>query len=194
VTSSPLPTSAAWRHVGAQDGFETVFLRTTATGSILDGHTTAIEDGVTWAVHYTVEVDEHWVTRLCRVRSWSAVGERETLLAHDPVGRWRVDGVLVPELDECLDADLEASACTNMLPVRRAELSPGGSVRAPAAYVRAPGLEIERLEQSYTRLADDDDGHTRYAYRAPRFRFECELQFAPDGLVVDYPGIATRVA
>jgi hypothetical protein len=59
--------------------------------------------------------------------------------------------------------------------------------------VRAPGLEIERLEQSYTRLADGDDDHTRYEYRAPRFRFECELQFAPDGLVVEYPGIAVRM-
>jgi hypothetical protein len=193
MSSPPLPASAAWRHVGAQDGFETVFLRATATGSILDGHTTAIEDGVSWAVHYTIEVDEQWVTRLCRVRSWSADGERETLLAHDPVGRWRVDGVLVSALDDCLDVDLEASACTNMLPVHRERLAPGRSMGAPAAFVRAPGLEIERLEQSYARLAHDGD-HTRYAYRAPRFRVECELEFGVDGLVLDYPGIASRVA
>jgi hypothetical protein len=192
MSSPPLPASAAWRHVGAQDGFETAFLRTTATGWILDGNTTAIEDGVIWAVQYTIEVDEHWVTRLCRVRSWSGDGERETLLAHDPAGRWRVDGVLVPALDGCLDADLEASACTNMLPVHRAQLAPGRSMDAPAAFVRAPGLEIERLEQSYARLTDDGD-HTRYQYRAPRFRFECELEFGVDGLVRDYPGVASRV-
>ena len=112
MTTAPLPASAAWRHVGARDGFETLFLRATATGWILDGHTTAVEDGVTWAVHHTVEVDEQWVTRHCRVRSWSDGGERETLLAHDPVGRWRVDGVLVPALDGCLDADLDQIAGT----------------------------------------------------------------------------------
>ena len=190
-----LPPTAAWRHVGARDGFESVFLRAAASGFVIDGHTVAVESGAAWAVHYTVEVDEHWVTQHCRVQSWSGAGERETVLTHDPVGRWRVDGVLVPELDGCLDVDLEASACTNTLPVRRAGLAAGQSMEAPAAYVRAPGLEIERLEQSYARLAPDGEDDTfRFDYRSPRFGFECRLRFAADGLVLDYPDIAVRTA
>ena len=70
---APLPQTAAWRHVDAQDGFESVFLRDVASGHVIDGHTTAIEDGEVWAVHYTVEVDERWRTQHCRVWSWSAM-------------------------------------------------------------------------------------------------------------------------
>jgi hypothetical protein len=192
VTFAPLPQAAAWRHVGAQDGFESVFLRDVASGHVVDGHTTAIEDGVIWAVHYTIEVDEHWVTQHCRVACWSGLGERETQLSRDAAGRWRVDGVFVLELDDCLDVDLEASACTNLLPVRRAQLPLHQSMTAPAAYVRAPGLEVERLDQSYFRLSNDDDV-LLFEYKAPRFDEECELRFGADGLVLDYPGFATRV-
>jgi hypothetical protein len=192
VPFAPLPEAAAWRHVDAREGFETVFLRDVASGHVVDGHTAAVEDGVVWAVHYTIDVDEHWVTQHCRVWSWSAVGERETQLARDAAGRWRIDGVLAPELDGCLDADLEASACTNMLPVRRARLPLHRSIEAPAAFVRAPGLVVERLEQSYFRLSDDDDD-LLFEYRSPRFDVECQLRFGVDGLVLDYPGIATRV-
>ena len=58
-------------------------------------------------------------------------------------------------------------------------------------YVRAPGLEVERLEQRYLRL-DDDAGHTRYDYASPAFDFRAILEFDESGLVVDYPGIAVR--
>jgi hypothetical protein len=58
--------------------------------------------------------------------------------------------------------------------------------------VRAPDLAVERLEQSYFRLSCDDDS-LLFEYRSPRFGFEDELRFGPDGLVLDYPGIATRV-
>ena len=34
----------------------------------------------------------------------------------------------------------------------------------------------------------------RYRYRAPSFDFECELVYDESGLVLDYPGIATRAA
>jgi hypothetical protein len=192
VAFAPLPPTAAWRHVDGQDGFESVFLRDVASGHVVDGHTAAIERGAIWAVHYTIEVDEHWVTQHCRVSSWSEHGEREIQLTRDAAGRWRVDGVLAPELDGCLDVDLEASVCTNVLPVRRARLALHRSMEAPAAYVRAPGLEVERLEQSYFRLSSDDDD-LLFEYRSPRFDVECELRFGADGLVLDYPGIATRV-
>jgi hypothetical protein len=192
MTFAPLPPSAAWRHVEARQGFEATFFRPSATGYVVDGHTSAVEDGVVWAVHFTLEVDEQWVTRHCRVQSWCDVGERELLLSHDAAGRWRIDGVLAPALDGCLDVDLEASACTNMLPVRRAELPALGTMEAPAVYVRAPDLAVERLEQSYLRLASADT--ITFAYRAPRFAFEDELVFDTDGLVHDYPGIAERIA
>ena len=57
--------------------------------------------------------------------------------------------------------------------------------------MRAGDLSVERLEQRYLRLPDDS-GRQRYRYRAPAFDFECELVYDESGLVLDYPGIATR--
>ena len=62
---------------------------------------------------------------------------------------------------------------------------------APAAYVRALDLSVERLEQRYVRLADGERGQ-RYHYTSPAFGFECELAYDESGLVLDYPGIAVR--
>jgi hypothetical protein len=194
VRFDALPHTAAWRHVGAQDGFETVVFREAASGYVIDGHTAAVEDGAPWGVHYTLDVDDQWCTQQCLVRSWSGVGVLESLITRDPAGHWRVDGVLVPELEGCLDVDLEASACTNFLPVRRSNMPLRRAVATPAAYVRAPDLAVERLDQTYKRIVSDDDDDVHFEYQAPSFNFECELVYAPDGLVRDYPDIATRVA
>ena len=68
-------------------------------------------------------------------------------------------------------------------------LESDGQVRA--AYVRALDLSVERLEQQYTRTADQH-GHQRYDYTAPAFDFSCQLVYDEAGLVLAYPGIAVR--
>jgi uncharacterized protein len=118
---------------------------------------------------------------------------REVGLEGDGAGRWWIDGREAVELDGCLDVDLESSALTNAFPVRRLGLETGGRAQAPAVYVRAADLAIERLEQRYARLDDGEHGQ-RYAYTAPRFAFECELSYDAAGLVLEYPGIAVRAA
>jgi hypothetical protein len=97
----------------------------------------------------------------------------------------------MPELDGCLDVDLESSACTNTFPVHRLDLAVGQSAEAPAAYVRALGLRVEKLDQNYTRLENDRD-QQRYEYRAPRFGFRARLVVDESGLLLAYPGLATR--
>ena len=52
-------------------------------------------------------------------------------------------------------------------------------------------LDVERLEQRYLRI-DDGTAHQRYQYTAPAFDFRCELVYDRAGLVLEYPGIATR--
>jgi hypothetical protein len=61
--------------------------------------------------------------------------------------------------------DLEASALTNALPVRRMGLPVSGRAAAPAAYLRAVGLAVERLEQTYVRITEEA-GCQRYEYAA----------------------------
>lgn len=185
------PPVAAWRHAGARDGFEVLFVRSDDGGWTLEGAATAAEDDDAWTVRYTVLVDTAWTTRAAHVRGLSALGPFATRVETDGTGAWSIDGVPAPQLDGCLDVDLEASACTNALPIRRLALAVGASADTPAAYVRALDGRVERLEQRYVRLADES-GRQRYDYAAPAFGVQAVLTFDTGGLVLDYPGLAVR--
>jgi uncharacterized protein len=188
---APVPATAAWQHRDARAGFEVAYFQSFGEGRRIEGWTTAVEDGSTWAVEYVIDLDGTGATRSARVRGRSAAGFSLTLLEADGAGRWAADGVPAPYLDGCLDVDLESSAMTNALPVRRMGLAPGARAAAPAAYVRAVGLAVERLEQAYLR-APDEAARQRYDYAAPAFDFTCRLTYDESGLVLDYPGIAVH--
>ncbi len=185
------PQFAAWRHRDARDGFEVVFLDADRDGYRLEGETTAVEEGEAWYVQYLIALDASWSTRSAWVSGRSTSGAHELTLEADGAGRWRINGRDEPRLDGCLDVDLESSALTNAFPVHRLGLGIGEEADAPAAYVRALDLRVERLEQRYRRLGNDGN-RERYHYKAPRFGFECELLYDEFGLVLDYPGIAVR--
>ena len=130
-----MPEFAAWRFVDGVDGFEVVY---PAPGR-LRGHTSAVEDGTPYAVRYEIELDARWHTR--RARVWADTPDRtgETVLTSDGDGRWTLDGAPAPHLDGLIDVDLEASACTNTLPIHRMTFPVGEVVHAAAVYVRALG-------------------------------------------------------
>ena len=186
-----VPEVAAWRLVDAHVGFEVVFMRREGDGYRVDGHSTGVEEGEAWGVQYSVALDGSWTTRSARVVARSIASVAEVVLEADGVGGWTVDGNPATELAGCLDVDLEGSAFTNAFPVHRLGLELGRRAEAPAAYVRAPSLRVERLEQSYVRLEDDGE-RQRYSYASPRFDYEDELTYDEHGLVLDYPGIAAR--
>ena len=187
----PLPPSAAWQHRGARSGFEVVYFTPRDDGYHIEGWATAIEAGTTWAVEYAIDVDAAWATRQARIRGRSAAGSCSAGLVADGAGHWLVNGEPAAHLDGCLDVDLEASAMTNALPVRRMALPPGGTAAAPAAYVRAVGLAVDRLGQTYARVAGETAGQ-RYDYAAAAFEYAGRLTYDQAGLVLDYPQIAVR--
>ena len=191
MSFAPVPVTAAWHHQGARSGFEVVYFDARGDGCRIQGWTTAIEDGATWAVEYVLEVDPAWATRSAALRGRSASGSCSVLLEADGNGHWLVGGEPAHRLDGCVDVDLEASVMTNALPVRRMGLPVAAAAGAPAAYVRAAGLAVERLEQAYTRATDAAAGQ-RYDYAAPAFGFRACLVYDESGLVLDYPGIAVR--
>jgi uncharacterized protein len=193
MSFAPLPATAAWLHRGARSGFEVVYFQAGDDGSRIEGWTAAAEDGATWVVEYAIDVDAAGATRSARIRGRSAGGFRSALLEADGAGHWLVDGEAAPGLDGCLDVDLEASAMTNALPVRRIGLPVAAEAAAPTAYVRAADLAVERLEQTYVRAADEASWQ-RYDYAAPTFDFSARLVYDEAGLVLDYPGIAVRAA
>jgi hypothetical protein len=188
-----LPPFAAWRHRDARDGFEIAFFEPRGDGLRIEGHTVAVEDGEPFAVRYAIALDQRWNTRSADVTVRSSRGTRTVRVQADGRGSWLVDGRPAPHLDGCLDLDLESSSLTNAFPVNRLRLPPGDRADAPAAYVRALDVAVERLEQGYVRL-DDGTGLERYDYTAPAFEFRCELVYDAAGLVLDYPGIASRAA
>ena len=191
VSFRPPPASACWQHRAARSGFEVAYFAAIPDGLRIEGTTAALEDAVAWVVTYLVQLDASWATRSARITARTAAGPRETFLESDGAGHWLVDGNAAPHLDGCMDVDLESSAMTNALPVHRLNLRVGEAADAPAAYVRAPGLTAERLEQVYRRIADQD-ARQRYEYSAPAFGFTSRLRYDDSGLVTDYPGIAVR--
>jgi uncharacterized protein len=187
------PGYAAWQHRHARSGFEVVFVRFDGDGYRLEGTTAAVEDEKAWAVQYVIALTSDWVTRSARVSGRASPGSLELTLESDGAGRWWINGEAAAYLDGCLDVDLESSALTNAFPVHRLALDMGDHCDAPAAYVRALDLGVERLDQRYMRL-NDDGKRERYRYTAPEFGFQCELVYDEFGFVLDYPGLATRVA
>src|SRR5437868_2468490 len=130
------------------DGFE-------FSGLILQAH-----EEEPYVVRYRIEVDAGWRTRNVEVELEDG-GQRRLNLTADGEGNWSRDGQRLEQVAGCIDVDLEWSPSTNTLPIRRLGLASGETRPVAAAWVRCPSLEVERLEQSYERLADG-----RYRYRS----------------------------
>jgi hypothetical protein len=187
----PPPPSGSWTHTGVRSGFEVAFLDLRDARPRLRGHTSAREGPALWSVSYRIDLAEDWSTRGAVATASTAAGDRRTALARTADGRWTVDGRPRPDLDGCADVDFESSAVTNTLPLHRVGFRPGVPVPVPAAFVRAEDLRVERVEQTYT-LVDRSPGGMRFAYASATFDFACELTFDSAGLILRYPGIATR--
>ena len=182
---SALPAFAAWRFMDAVDGFEVVY----PGPRRLRGHTSAVEEGRPYAVRYDIALDDGWRTREARISSDTVDGQRSIVLLSDGDGHWTADGVPAPHLDGLVDVDLEASACTNTLPIHRLDLPAGEQVAASAVYVRALDLSVSRLDQTYRRTGD-----RTFDYTSEGGSFRAVLEYDDAGLIVDYPGIAVRFA
>jgi uncharacterized protein len=96
-----------------------------------------------------------------------------------------------PGPDGCRDVDLEASACTNTIPIHRLGLEAGDSADAPAVYARWLDLSVQRLEQGYHQL-DDDKRRLRFDYSCSRFDYAARRSIGR--IWCSYPGIASRAA
>ena len=191
MTLGELPPCAAWIHRGARSGLEIARIVCRPDGLVVEGVTVATEDGESWQVDYRLVLDLEGRSRSATVTSQSSGLDASVELTCDERGRWWANGHHVAQVDGCADVDLGSSALTNAFPVRRLGLRTGDAADAPAVYVRAPDLVVERLDQRYRRLPDE--GHAAlYEYEAPRFDFACTIRYDETGLVLDYPGIAVR--
>src|ERR1700730_5688051 len=143
------------------------------SGLILQAH-----EESPYVVRYAIEVDGAWRTRKVEVELEDG-GQRRLSLTVDGEGNWSHDGQRLEQVAGCIDVDLEWSPSTNTLPIRRLALAPGDTKTVAAVWVRFPSLEVQRIEQSYERLAD-----RRYRYRSGRFT--ADLAVDEDGIVLQY--------
>jgi uncharacterized protein len=99
MSFTPVPATAAWHHRGARSGFEVAYFGARGDGCQIEGWATAVEDGLTWAVEYVIEVDAAGATRSARIRGRSGAGFCSALLEADGNGHWLADGRPARDLD-----------------------------------------------------------------------------------------------
>jgi uncharacterized protein len=182
----------AWTRLDVDAGLSFVRVDETASAIEVEGHEVIASGGSASLVRFRVELDSEWRTRLADI--WITTDDlRASMgLEADALGRWRLNGARAPQLDGCTDVDIAATPFTNTFPIRRLGLGIGQSSTVAAAWVSVPELQVERLEQQYTRLSPAG-ALDRYEYRDPRFG-KFELTVDDKGVVLEYGGFARRVS
>jgi uncharacterized protein len=143
------------------------------------------------SVGYVLSCDPGWRFRTLTISVTTATAERVLTLTSDD-GSWLADGRPRPDLDGCLDIDINRSPLTNTLPIRRLDWSAARRYDIDVAYVTVPELEVSKARQRYARLDGGDGGPGQFRYESGSFARD--LQVDNGGLVLDYPGLWRRLA
>jgi uncharacterized protein len=139
-------------------------------------------DPVAYRLDYRLDASDGFRTRALDLAVTFANGERRTAVVGPDGGEW-VDGAL--------DCDLGFSPLTNAMPVARTGLRDrAGAEDFVMAWVSVPDLAVHASAQRYEHVRP---GVVRYVDRGEFDGFTAELALDEDGLVVDYPALASRV-
>ena len=170
-----------WRRLDTS-GREAARLAARVGGWELAGAAVFIHDGQPCRLDYIANCDANWQTVSGAVSGW--IGEQSIDVAFEvDAGRhWKVDGIEIPEIEGCIDLDLNFSPSTNLLPIRRLDLAIGQQAAVCAAWLRFPSFKFEALDQVYVRLDD-----FTYQYKSAGGRFVTDLTVNHAGFVVEYP-------
>ncbi|MFG2126709.1 putative glycolipid-binding domain-containing protein [Streptomyces sp. NPDC048751] len=180
-----------WDVTGSK-GYETAWVEVGADALRARGRAVGTTPEPYW-VSYELETTAGFVTQRLRVTAETAERTRTLDLRHDGQGGWTADGVRVPEVEGALDCDLGLCPLTNTMPVLRHELHRvPGEREFLMAWVSVPDLAVQPSRQTYTHLGRAGDGGGRVRYASGDFR--SDVEFDADGLVVEYPQLARRLA
>ncbi|HEU5425520.1 MAG TPA: putative glycolipid-binding domain-containing protein [Actinocrinis sp.] len=139
---------------------------------------------------YTLRTDDRAVTTRLSVTAATADAHYDLDLRREGE-TWYVNGEPRADLAGALDCDLACSPVTNTMPIIRHGLQRGtGTQRFLMAFVQVPTLSVVASQQSYTHLSlNEDAARVRYASGT----FVSDLTVDRDGLVIDYPTMASRI-
>ena len=154
------------------------------------------EDGTAFTASYRLFVRENGDLQRLSVTSASPERERSLTLNRTEDGYWLLDtgaGGARAEFDGAVDVDLQYSVLFNALPIRRLRLHrEAGEHRLPIVFVTLPTLEVALVHQHYRTVATLDAAERAVV----EFRwddFAAEITVDADGMVLNYPGVGTRV-
>lgn len=182
---------------------------TLTTQGMLAAGTAIGSDPEPYRLDYELETDDQYVTRRVDVRATAEGWSRALHLMHDGSGTWTVDtdqsGHIAspapggdPRLfADALDADLGLSPLFNTMPVLRHGLHESGSRATDLlmVWISVPDLRVHPSRQRYTPLrpAGATSALVLFEALSDEAIFRAEIEFDTTGLVVDYPGLATRI-
>jgi hypothetical protein len=175
---------SAWD--GCEAGMEHVDIRPVDGGLDISGVVIGQEDGAKFGLAYRLKLDALWRTRKASLRTASG---HELLLESDGQGHWRENGKDKPELQGCIDIDIQATPLTNTLPIRRLDWKAGESVEIHLCYVDVPSLSASPQNQRYTALTPG----ALYRFESLESGFTADLPVDEDGFILDYPGLFKRL-
>jgi hypothetical protein len=166
---------------------------------------------VPYRLDYALETGEGFVTRAVELIATGGGWRRQLHLHRDDASVWHVERTqegavplpepasALPDLGQALDCDIEDSALTNTMPVRRHELDRQGVRDFVMAFITVPGLDVRASPQRYEHLCNSGDGSdgsgrstVRYSSRGGEYT--ADLQLDSEGFVELYPGMARRVS
>lgn len=160
-----------------------------------------------YAASWALTTTGNWHTENLTVsvhgRGWS----RHLELARTPDGTWSAatkvsgspdlpePGIVDPEsLVGAVDCDLGLCPATNTMPILRLGLVHDADTAAEltVAWVEMPSLRVLGRQQVYSGSRAYDDGTGTAAVMYSSGDFSAEIEVDSDGIVIDYPGLATR--
>lgn len=178
-----------WRSIEAP-GFEHVRIDESHPGwDVYDSMLVREHEGSVRRGGYTLILDKAFRTLEIRIMVEQQPGSMTALhLLATGDGTWTdADERHIPDLDGCIDVDIQWSPLTNTLPVRRLELAPGEEREIVVAYIELPSLSVRKVAQRYTGL-----GERAVRYASETREFVRELVLDDDGFVVEYPDLFLR--
>jgi hypothetical protein len=176
---------SAWE--GCEAGLEHADLRPADGGVDISGVVIGSNGEARFGLSYRLRLDSSWRTREARLRTTSGQALR---LESNGQGSWTENGRSRPDLQGCIDIDIQATPLTNTLPIRRLQWQAGESVAIRLCYVDVPDLTASAQDQRYTAL----EPGALYRFESLDTGFTADLPVDEDGLVLDYPGLFRRLA
>jgi hypothetical protein len=175
---------SAWD--GCAAGMEHVDIRPADGGLHISGVVIAEDDGTDFGLSYHLKLDALWHTKEVHVRTTTG---HVLHLESDGRGHWRENGKDRPDLQGCIDVDIQATPLTNTLPIRRLDLETGERMDIRLCYITVPHLTVAPENQRYTAL----EAGSLYRFESLESGFNADLPVDEDGFVLDYPGLFKRL-